>query len=281
MAHNCSSYIDELNRLLDARANFDWGGQRPGPSNPLWREWLDLRQQINEAHRRLRQCLNQPHPPVPPVPVVLSVHGLRCFEQEDGPGLWPFDTEDDEPYILVFALNVPTLTASLTPPRLDLNLPHPKVTKVGPWEDVDDDGMTHLAPPNTIWNADAGLLTTPNDAFFVAALVENDNSDPEVVRSVTETMMFAELTKHATSAGNRNEFARRMVDGMSGAVGFATTMIGSGGAIDPDDRIGPAQELHLTQRDLDHVFSGGVSMFSLSFRGDDADYRVMFQLRRA
>lgn len=280
MAHNCSSIMAEIDRLLEEKKNFDWGGQRPGPSNPLWKEWTLLQRKVTEAERRLHQCVNQPHPPVTPTAIKLSVHGIQCFEQEDT-NVWLWDVEDDEPYVLVFSLNVPMIEASLSPPRLDISLPRPKVTKVGPWEDIDDDEITHLAPTNVIWDANNGLITSPNDAFFIVALVENDNSDPEVVRTVTEDLMFGELIKHATSASNRTDFARRLTDAMSGNVGIATTMIGSGFVVDPDDRIGPAQELRLMQSDLNRVFSGGMSMLSLYFAGDDARYRVTFRLSRA
>ncbi len=81
-------------------------------------------------------------------------------------------------------------------------------------------------------------------------------------------------------AGNRFEFIRRMVNDMTGAVAFATTPAGSGGVLDSDDRIGQAQELALTQRDLDRAFNGEASRIILSFRGD-GDYRVFLEMRPA
>jgi len=216
----------------------------------------------------------------PAVPVKLSVADIQCFSQEDTNVFWPFDHEDDEPYVLCLSLNTPTIDFSVRPPRLDVELPRPRVVKVGPWADVDDEGQVYVAPPNTIWDADSGSLNTPDDAIFIAALVEQDNSDPETVRGIVEDLMVVKLLEHATSATNRNDFVRRMVDSMSWAVGFATTSIGSGGVIDPDDRIGLAQELPILQRDLQPAFAGGESTIPLSFRGDDADYRVRFRLSR-
>jgi hypothetical protein len=215
----------------------------------------------------------------PPVPVVLQVTGIQCFDQEDTNVVWPFDTEDDEPYVLCCVLNVPQL--SLNP--LSVSPPQAQVIKVGPWGNIDDDGVVRTAPANTLWNANSGLLRTENDAYFIVSVVENDNSDPAVVRTITEFGMFAQILAHVTSIGQRSVFSPLMVTGMTGAVGTATTMIGSGGVIDPDDRIGDAQELRLTRRDLQRVYGGaGVeSTFSLQFRGDGADYRVHFKLRRA
>jgi hypothetical protein len=217
--------------------------------------------------------------PYPPVPVKLSVTGIQCFGQEDSNVLWPIDHEDDEPYVLCSLVNVPNAVLSLLPPRIDLDLPRPRVVKIGPWEDVDDEGELYPAPPNAIWDRDSGTLASRNDALFIAALVEQDNSDPETVRGTVESLMVAKLLEHTTSATNRNDWVRRMVDSMSWAVGSATTLIGSGGVIDPDDRIGPAQELALSQLDLDRAFSGGESRLSLPFRGDDADYTVHFAIR--
>ena len=285
MPHDCSSIAAELDALLVQRELFDWGGKPPGLRNPRSSAWRALQRRITNAQRRLRECIDShPHPPHPPVPVRISISGIQSFDQNDGPGLWPFDTEDDEPYVLVFTLNVPMISATTTPPSLTVTPPGMDVVKVGPWENpsVDDDEKIYPAPPNVIWDANSGAITTPNDVFFIAALVENDNSDPEQVRTVVEIQMIAHLFANLSLLvlGNRFEFMRRMVTDMTGAVALATTPAGSGGVLDADDRIGLAQELVLTPRDLNRAFGGEASRMILSFRGD-GDYRVFFDMRRA
>lgn len=289
MPDRCSTEFAEVNRLLDEHASFDWGDRlRPGPSNPLWPEWVELGRRIREAQRRLRLCLSQPQAPATPVPVRLDVEAIQCFDQDDGPGFWPFDTEDDEPYVLVYTLNMPILEATISPPRIDIQLPAPRVVKVGPWEDVDDDEQIHRAPANVVWDAASGLVREPSDALFIVALVENDNCEPALVRGATETLMGLQLGSNfplllstvPSSALRRVDFTRRMVDGMATSVAAATTVVGCGGQVDPDNQIDEARQLRLTQRDLDVAFAGGAQRLSLKFRSETADYRVYFRLRR-
>jgi hypothetical protein len=282
MANDCSPIMDELDRLLVQRETFDWGNRPPGSGNPRFRAWQALQTRITDAQRRLRACINAPPANPPAVPVKLSVSGIQCFDQNDGPGLIPFDTEDDEPYVLVWAINIPSLFVSLNPPRLVVNPPRPKVVTVGPWDDVDDDEQIYQAPANTIWDRNSGLIRTPNDVVFVAALVENDNSDPQAVSAVVEAQMFAQLVASLPSlVTNRTTFASGMVDAMTRAVAFATTPLGSGGVLDADDRIDLAKELRLNQADLDRAFSGRSIRRMLPFQDGSADYRVFFDLARA
>lgn len=283
--NNCANILAELNELLEERENFEWGDGPGGPRNPEWLIWRELGRKIADAQRRLRQCINNnPQNPPSPVPVKISVSGIQCFDQDDGPGFWPFDTEDDEPYVLVFVLNIPRVFLSLNPPALRVNFPQPRVLKVGPWEDVDDDGLIQSAPANTIWDANSGLISTPNEVILISSLVENDNSDPETVRgglTGVENQMRGHLIANIASAGNRSVFVGNMVRAMTGSVAFSTTPIGSGGVLDADDQIGQAQELRLTQADLDRVFAGQTRRFMLPFRGKGADYRVFFEMSRA
>ncbi len=168
MPHECSSISDELDRLLQQRETFNWGRRPPGVGNPHMNAWRSLQRKITETQRRLRECIeSHPRPPHDPVPVRISVTGIQAFDQNDGPGLWPFDTEDDEPYVLVFTLNVPMIRATTSPPSLTVRPPGMEVVKVGPWEDpsVDDDERIYPAPPNVLWDAHTGsspLRTTPS-----------------------------------------------------------------------------------------------------------------------
>lgn len=215
-----------------------------------------------------------------PVPVKLSVTGISCSSEQDGI-LW----SDDEPYVLCFSLNVPKLLLSSNPPRIHIEnlLPRPRVVKVGPWDAVDDNGKIYPAPDNTIWDADSGSLDTVDDALFIVAVGESDNSNAEAVRGLVETLMFEKLLEHAASAVNRVDFTRRMVASMTSAVATAVNapIGGLSTILDLDEPIDEAKVLPLAQRDLGRAFSGGESHMSLSFTGQGAAYRVYFRLRRA
>jgi hypothetical protein len=107
------------------------------------------------------------------------------------------------------------------------------------------------------------------------------------VRAIVEVQMTFHLFVNLPFllAGNRFEFVRRMVNDMTGAVAIATTPAGSGGVVDADDRIGQAQELVLTTRDLNRAFGGTTRRMVLHFQGlaqeSDGDYNVFFDISRA
>ena len=278
MSHDCAvirvelkRLTEEQNKLLATKHHFD-----SSPSFSGLIPFIELalsanRKEIQKKRRQLRECVRKYS--ARPVPLKLSVSGIKCYQQEDSS---PFliDFEDDEPYVLVFSFNIPRLDLSNI--EIEALIPDAKVTLIGPWEDVDDDGEFYLAPHNILWGLDGNLarIDKPGNARFVVSLVEHDSSHPRTVRNNVETQMKLKMIEHAT-APSRNEFTRRMVDAMSGAVEQATDLAVT---IDPDDPIGTAKELRLTQHDLKHAYALGRRYKSLRFAGDDAIYRVYFKL---
>jgi hypothetical protein len=210
--------------------------------------------------------------------VTLTLTSFVCLDQSDEIRLPPFflNVEDDEPYACVFAVD------------LKLGVPgapgatNSKMTLVGPLSDVDLEEVT--APPNIIWGLSnaADFVSSGNNFIVLVAMMENDSSSPEQVRSVLEiaaqSAMAKNLSAFIAEQIPREELVSRMIAGIDGAMGLAKV-----GAPDPDDNIGAVQELRFFQFDLDDIYKN--NSFSpkernLTFEGDDAKYVLRFKLFR-
>ncbi len=196
--------------------------------------------------------------PIVPRPVTISALTMDCDDEND-------PLSSDEPYLLVFSLNL-------------VGLPKPRVIKLGPFN-VSASDTTFVFPPNILWGVDGQptIINHPDDLLLLVALMENDTSDPEAVRSFVEGFMVASSVEHATSAGNHNDFASRMINAMQG---FISAPALATGPIDPDDQIGPVQELRINQDDLNLVYSDKLNSSdkAMVFAGDGARYFVRFRI---
>ncbi|WP_257461727.1 hypothetical protein [Archangium lipolyticum] len=268
MANPCQSIIDKIRALEREKSDLirdihdaDEGGpvHKPPVHDP---EFKELTRQITQETKKLNACLIKN---ASPVPMVLSVESLSSSDAND-PG--PF--ESDEPYVLVYVLNLPSLT--------NPTLPRPKVVLVGPLSEVDA-GESHKAPANVLWGIDGvpRPIPKPEDIILLVALVENDFASAASVRTLVEVTMGAVLAVNLPSVGNRQEFVRRLRNGMEGAIQTAV----KAGFPDRDDLIDSVKELRLGALDVAHAFHFGGTPLELSFKGDDSHYRVTFRLKRA
>jgi hypothetical protein len=67
-----------------------------------------------------------------------------------------------------------------------------------------------------------------------------------------------------------------MINDMDGAIGAAKV-----GIPDPNDNIGPIQELRFSQDELDHIYRNlGSIEKTLTFEDDDTKYQLKFRLFR-
>jgi hypothetical protein len=214
------------------------------------------------------------------VPVAVSLVRLKCNEQEDTEVI--FDTQDDEPYVLVITVDgqgirnvggatIPAVTA--------------KLTRIGPIEDFDE-GDTKSAPANTLWGLGGGFAAIPNidRVFFLVALLENDTAEPGDVenRTLAATAALPGLASLAFARTDLDDAARfalftstarQSMDGVVSAARLAFP--------DPDDKIGPVQVLTFSRQEQQDVISRSNPIFerTLRFTGDDADYELTFAMR--
>jgi hypothetical protein len=258
--------LDEINKpALEGRPS------SRQPSSQWTSRLQELTQEIRQLQSEIARRCTTPIEPPRPFPLSIFVSAIQCV---DGP--IRYSPTELEPYLLVFVLNFVPFP------------PAPKVVKVA-WTGVEPphpfrfDGLPRFygAPPNVLWGVDGNPapIADPDDALLIAALVENDETDPDLVRLLVENQMdFAFARNSPSLAFGRDEFARRMVDAMTGAVDVATTT--AFGFPNPDDPIGDPQRLRITAWGLRRVFDTGIYRMQLTFTSSDLTFNVSFMLRR-
>ena len=220
-----------------------------------------------------------------PPDIALSFVRLKCHEQEDTE-LPIVDNEDDEPYIVVLAIDVGTRTLSgglggVSPPPF-------QVFRVGPMEDIDE-GDLKPAPANQLWNLDGrpAPMSNPDRTVFAVALLENDNADPLQVTNQARTLLQGTLTQTWINASNRTDldeparfefYTTSARTAFESAIDTARGFSPPGAVLDPDDKLGAPQLLRFSadehRRVLDHAPS--TIERTLHFEGDDAKYDLTF-----
>ncbi|MEP7075106.1 MAG: hypothetical protein ABI878_04785 [Acidobacteriota bacterium] len=247
----------------------------PGEKNPpkpaLNPEWKKLSLQITNTRLSLKAC-EESLIPNTPIPLTLALIKFVCLDQSDEINI-PFigNTENDEPYALIFAVDLKT---NLAP-----GASNSKMTLVGPLTNVEE-GDEVQAPANTIWGLSnvADMVTSADNLIILVAMMENDDSSPSQVRTVLEkaaqASMLSNLPAFTTKQIPRQELVSRIVTGMDGAMGVAKV-----GLPGPDDNIGPIKELRFSQADLDHIYRNlGPIEKDLTFEGDNARYVLKFRM---
>jgi len=209
---------------------------------------------VSRATVRLNACVaslpHLPPPPPTPVPLTLTLTDFVCLDQSDEIRLPPLflNTEDDEPYALVFAVDLKTGIATLP-----AGATNSKMTLVGPLSDVDLEERS--APPNVIWGLSdvPDLVSAASNLIVLVAMMENDNGSPDQARTVLQAAAQASMAQNlpafVAKQIPRQELVTRIASGMTGAMGLATV-----GIPNPDDHIGPIQELPFFQFELDGIY---------------------------
>jgi hypothetical protein len=255
-------------------------GQKP-QRNPDWGEAANLVKKARSSLRKCEESLGLPKPPPPPppdpVPVTLTLTNFVCLDQSDDIRVFGFNVEDDEPYAVVFAVDLKVV--NFVGP-IPVGATNSKMTLVGPLADVDLEELS--APPNVIWGLSNApdLVTSADNLIVLVAMMENDTGSPDQVRSVLEAAaqgsLIANLPAFISQQIPRQELVNRIIAGMAGAMGLAKV-----GVPDPDDNIGHIQELRFSQFDLVRIYEGGGAVEkSLTFEGDDAKYVLKFRMFR-
>jgi hypothetical protein len=269
MAKPCEDIQAEMLKISEQRGKYISsqtadGGKPPKASNDP--ELREFDRQIAEKRKQLSECLRQP---TPSVPMIISAKWLACHQRNDDAP--PFFPSHDEPYILVFVLNVPSIKF----PN-QVNLPKPKVLRLD-FPSVLE-GKFVNAPGNMLWGPDnvALPLDNPDDVIILVKAIEHDQSKQDSVRLLVEDTMIANALLHVTSIGDRAAFVGRMLGAFNGAV--ATAVLG---ALLPDDPIGEAQELRYTLTDIGMANQWGEAVKRLSFSGSHAVWEIAFSLRPA
>jgi hypothetical protein len=235
-----------------------------------------LTQALNQLAREeeaLAACEGKLPPPVSPKPITVGVAQIVCRSETSEVGA-------DEPYLLVLAVDMTsTITINSGGKDGSVTFPNLRVTRVGPWDDVDE-GETHSVAEldsdsrRSFWNLTGDLqLTDPLKTIFLVALMENDNAEPESVRTVVQGILTGNLFSNMSLTRDA------LAHALSGAMDAAIATGRGAGATFPfnfDDQIGGTQLLNITDVDIDRATRNGSTGRLLTFSGDDAFYEVSF-----
>ena len=194
----------------------------------------------------------------------LDFRQLRCDEETD----WDQGTNSDEPYILFLVANLRT--------------GYVLVERTEGIDDMDTgETRTPLGSPR-LWgpNDNTAAITNATDMIILAAVMENDASEPGEIVSFIQPILAANLLIYINNGSSRATIVTNLRRDMDNAIDLAAV---ASGPTNPDNRLGSTQELALTHANLDAAAAGGTVDLSLRFRdsGEDATYRVFFRLLRA
>jgi hypothetical protein len=192
-------------------------------------------------------------------PVAISFTTIRCLEDTDGPG-------DDEPYVVFWVGNLNNPAASFA-----------TRTTVFEGDLSMEDGDVRVVP-TTVWGP--APITDPNDLVILAAVLENDEMDPNGVVSTVNGLMLPSLliAVNHNPQFTRAELVAHLKAGMTGAL--AT---GAGSALPNaiNDEFSSPKEFKLTADLLDQARNGLVPQPSLTFNFDGASYQVRLKFTSA
>ena len=207
---------------------------------------------------------------------------VRCLDQSDEIRvLFGLNSEDDEPYAVVFAVDLMINSSTSVADRRDQlqGEPHRAARRRRRGRRQRCTPQHHLGSEHA-----PSPISSADNLIVLVAMMENDSSSPDQVRLTLETAARASLITNlpafmatgAIPAITRQELVNRMIVGMAGAMGVAKV-----GFPDPDDNIGAIQELRFTQSELDDASTNFVNAEkSLTFEGDDAKYVTHFKVFR-
>lgn len=172
----------------------------------------------------------------------------------------------DEPFVLVTAVD---LASSAIAPAFD-------VVKYGPFADVDK-GETHRAPGinQSFWglNNSPASLSDPDNAIFVVSLMENDDGQPDTLRTMVKAAV-------ATSVLSSLSFSRRdkvvkLIRDINGALRTPT------GFPNIDDKVGSPIELRFNAAELAQAEAGRTVQKTMLFVGDGGRYTLTFEAAKS
>jgi hypothetical protein len=226
-----------------------------------------LTSEIRTLDAQLTQCFVQHNRHRP---LTVQWQSLFCEDQDDTEVL--FIPEDDEPYLVVYALKLPTSPNIGNPASF---VPDARAFKIGPFHSVDS-GETVSGAVN-VWdtNGTPRPIGDPNGVVILVAMMEFDESGADMVRTAVQTAMIPIVVSNIAAALNDPEaFRVRLMEGMAGVIQTAVkAAVGS-----QDDQIGPIKQIRLTRQILDRAYRDGTVRFDLRFTKPGARYSAAFNL---
>jgi hypothetical protein len=193
-------------------------------------------------------------------PIQIYFSDLHCISETPGLG-------GDDPYLIVTAVK-------LNPG----GLPTSRVFRYGPFDDVDA-GERHYGPgiAESFWDLNnAAGEPDLNRMIFIVALMENDDGDPDFLRTLVQGTVSATIIANFSNGNiNRSALADQLIDDIGSTLGAPT------GFPDFDQSIGPPQELRFTPDEITQASAGQTVQLRMNFSGDQGgNYDLNFGARR-
>jgi hypothetical protein len=208
--------------------------------------------------------------------VKFALKKMRCLEETNEP------SASEEPYVLVFASQLKKVAGLVT-------IPTASTTMYGPWQNVDKGDLVATSvsipgplgevlnhPSKNFWGLDgkAHELTSPDEAIFIAALMENDDAQAGGIRAGLHAQLFAAITSYANAGMSRAAMVSKLIkDTKDVLTGVTVTGIPSS-----DDLIGVA-EIKYTAADLVNVNTQTI-VKNIELAGDGGKYRLRFEMSK-
>lgn len=260
--------LEGLNETGDPNGPF----RKPDPVTLAERR--SLVREISSVNGQLTSCIVK-HTGTN-VPMTVTFESIFCGDQNDTQVL--FIPEADEPYLIVYALNLPTtIPTNLSPSNF---LPDARAFKIGTMHGVDSGES--VSRPTDVWdtNGRAQVIADPNRVVILVALLEEDDSGADYVRTAVQTGMPVVIATNLPALFTDPEgFRARLLEGMRGVIATALNLF----PLPPesaDDLIGAVQQIRLTRTMLNNAIVRGSVPIPLNFATSDTRYSASFRLRR-
>jgi hypothetical protein len=189
---------------------------------------------------------------------------MRCLEETSEL------SASDEPYVLFF-------TADLRGP-----IPKTALNRTKVFEGTDKGTLDKQWV--RIWGVDGNAqpIVDPDNVLILVKLMEYDDSDPNDIVTATRAALFGNVLSLFGSGKSHSDIVTQLIPvfnstARTSAHASALANAGLGRPPNADDEIGSAQELRITQADLNAAKNGTIRK-NLTFSGDGGKYRLGFDV---
>ena len=177
----------------------------------------------------------------------------------------------DEPYILFFTADLHGL------------IPKMSLSKTKVFEGTDKGTLDKQWV--RIWGVDGNAqpIIDPDKILILVKLMENDDSDPRDLVVDCRPLLSSNCLFLAQSGKSHSDIVAQLIQvfdrkaSESAGLSAANKFIHLGGSPNADDDIGSAQELRITQTDLNNAKNRTIRK-NLTFSGDGGKYRLGFDI---
>ncbi len=205
-------------------------------------------------------------------PLKLDFYALTCLEETDEVGV-------DEPYVVFFAADISDCLNPLTKTL---------ICRAKVFKDADESEREYQSM--LLWglNGKPAPIVNPDNIIILAAVVEDNSSSPDDVKSSVQDTLFAKLTAYERVHLNRTTMVAKLINDMHGVITLAAaygitgvTLWLSRLGINRNERLNKPKELRLTWDDVTKASKGIWVPKKFDVKGDGCHYQLHFGFEKA